>query len=168
MDMNTALPSIPRWTTTWFRKPLYLYWSAEISVRAGRRGVVLLIFFLSTLPENRHCLDSSWLRKCPHPFYLGVTGAALGGCACLWIHFHIAMFWYFIVSDCAALESRSCRSPWMNHRLLRDPVYIIPSLQSTGKPQQIAQSQLSLKSHVRIKEMKTKILMSSLKQKGLL
>lgn len=131
------LPSIPRWCTLWFRKPLYLYWSAEISVKAGRGGVVLLIFLLSALPENKHCLDSSWLRKSPHPLYLGVTGAAFG-CACLWIHFHIAIFWYFIMSDCAALESWSCRSPWMNDGLLIDSVCIIPSLQSSGKPQQIA------------------------------
>lgn len=52
--MNTALPSIPRWAALWFRKALCLYWSAEISVRAGRSGVVLLIFLLSALPENKH------------------------------------------------------------------------------------------------------------------
>lgn len=166
--VNTALSFIPRGATLWFRKPFSLYWSEEISVRAGRSGVtVLLIFLLSTLPENEHCLNSSWPRKYAHSLCLGVTGEVLRGCAYMWIPFCTAIFWYFIMSDCAALESWSCRAPWMNHRLFISSVCIILTL-SPGKPQQIAQPQFSLKSHVCIKEMKTKILMSSLKQKGLL
>lgn len=145
MYVNAALPSIPRWATLWFRKPFCLYWSAEISIRAGRRGVVLLIFLLSTLPENKHCLDSSYPRKSPPFLCLGVTGEALLGCACMWIPFCTAIFWYFLMSDGAALESWSCSSPWMNHRLFRDSVCIISTLQSTGKPQQIAQPQMKTK-----------------------
>lgn len=78
------------------RKSLYLYWSAQICLTAGRRRGVLLMSLLSTLPTNKHWLDSSWLRNSPHPLYLGMAGTVLGSSACMLIHFHIAIFFVFL------------------------------------------------------------------------
>lgn len=89
------------------------------------------------------------------------------GKLCLYVNSfpYCNIFLYFIMSNSTALGYWSCSFSLNESQACYGAVCVISALQSTGKQQQIAQSPFSMKSHVCVKEMKTKILMSSFKQK---